>query len=116
MPSPDSSVNERSGRGHEDPVTDARQVLVLGARDEHRHAVGRELLQQVEDRVLRADVDPLGGLIEQQHLRLCEQPFPKQRLPPVATAEALVREVGPPRPDVELLHHLDHPLPLLGRP
>src|SRR4051812_43577368 len=68
----------------EDPVTDPRQILVLGARNQHRHTFRRELLQQIENRVLRAYVHPLGRLVQKQHLRPCEQPFPEQRFPPVS--------------------------------
>ena len=50
----------------DDDVGEVLQLLELGAAEEHRHAPVRGVAQQGVDGRPAADVDPAGGLVEQQ--------------------------------------------------
>ena len=72
-----------------DPVTDTDQLRHFG-RDHHDSlALLGKLQDQLIDLVLGADVDAAGRLVEEQDLRLRQQPAAKNDLLLVAAGEVL---------------------------
>src|SRR5688572_26615419 len=66
---------------HDDhAVTEPEDLLQLGGDEHDRHALAGELGDQLLDLGLGADVDAAGGLVEDQHLRLRDQPPGEQHL------------------------------------
>ena len=72
---------------YEDAIADLRKLLVVGAGAEHRGPLARSLVEGLEQRLARADVDALRRLVEDEQLRLGLQPLGEQHLLLVAAAE-----------------------------
>ena len=71
------------------------------SRSWRRSSTGRRGSPICRDLLARADVDALGGLVEQQHRGLDLLPLGEERLLLVAAGERAVLQVGPGGPDVE---------------
>ena len=80
-----SSILRRS-RITTQPVAEPQHLLQLGGDEDHRHALAGELGDQLLDLGLGADVDAAGRLVEDEHLRLGDQPAGQQHLLLVAAA------------------------------
>ena len=79
---------------HDQPIRRGQQFRQLGRNDDDRLAALGEIADQRDDLRLGADVDPGGGLIENENSRLGEQPFADHDLLLVAAREGLDREVA----------------------
>ena len=75
----------------EDPVARVRHLLGVAGHQQHRGAVAGGLADQGVDLGPGADVDALGGLVEQQHARLAAQPAGQHDLLGVAAGQRLDR-------------------------
>jgi len=89
-----------------------RQELVMIRRDEDHAVTGaREGIDQPVDGNLGTDVDPLGGLIENEQLGTCEQPPADDDFLLVSAGEQVDGFGFGGRADFEIL---DQPLACLG--
>ena len=97
---------------HEHPVAQVREVLVLDARDDHGAAGLGQRRGCGEDLLLRADVDALRGLVQEEDLWPRREPLREQRLLLVAAAQLREHARWPWRDDVEVAHLPRHLAPL----
>jgi len=77
---------------YQDTIADLRKLFVVGARAKHRRPLARSLIESLEQRLARADVDALRRLVEQQQPRFRLEPLREQRLLLVTTGERAVRQ------------------------
>ena len=77
----------RPGRQGVDAVADAEQLGQLGGDDQHRLPLVGEPVDDRVDLVLGADVDAAGRLVEDQHVRVGEDPLRQHDLLLVAAGE-----------------------------
>ncbi len=74
---------------HHDPVAHADQLLDLRGDHQDGGAVGRELVDDLVDLELGADVDAAGGLVQDEEPRPAQQPLADHHLLLVAAGEVL---------------------------
>ena len=72
-----------------DPVAHAQDLRQLGRDHDDRLALGREVVQQLVDLVLRADVDAARRLVEDQDLAVPREPLRDDDLLLVAAGQVL---------------------------
>src|SRR3954468_989852 len=72
---------------HEDAIADQRKLFRIRRRDQDAGPGGRGPGDQLKDAGLGADVDALGRLVHEQHLRLVAQPLREYDLLLIAAAE-----------------------------
>src|SRR5687768_4103010 len=65
---------------HEQAVAQPEDLLQLGGDEDDGHALAGQLCDELLDLRLGADVDAPGGLVEDQHLGLRDQPAGQQDL------------------------------------
>ena len=93
-----------------DAIGEAQQLLELGGNDEDRRALRGDVAQDRVDRGARADIDALGRLVENQHLRLQQQPARDDDLLLHAAREIEQVRIGEPiERQLEPLHQLGDP-------
>ena len=99
-----------------DPVRDVAREAHLVGRDEHRHAAGGELADDVEHLRDELRVERGGDLVEQQQVRLHRE-RPHDRHPLLLAARQPVRHVARLRAEAEPLEQRQRlPLRLGARP
>ena len=87
MSGPASSATSRPARMTSDPVGQAEDLLDLVRDQQDRHAVRRQADHHVVDVALRADVDPAGRLVGDEHAGSDEQRPREEQLLLVATGQ-----------------------------
>src|SRR6266542_4227382 len=82
-----SGVDDQAVADDDSAIAEAEQLRVVGADQHDPRAATRQLVDQAVDLPLRADVDPLGRLVEDEHTRLREEPAGEHKLLLVAAGE-----------------------------
>src|SRR5215831_20556936 len=87
---------------HGDAVADTENLFQVAADDDHRRAVGGQLIDQFVNLALRADVDAARRLVEDDHLQFPQQPLRQYDLLLVAAAELRNRRLDRRSLDAQL--------------
>ena len=96
-------ADDASVADDEHAVAQPDELVAVGRRDEHGHAVGNGVLDDRVHLVAGADVDALRRLVEQQHLRLQPEAAPDHHLLLVAARQGGDRRLGAGGDDAEPL-------------